>query len=503
VLAACSAADPAVLHFTCDLARAPGAPRVAVALWVSNAVELLALPGALAEAVPLALVPVILEAVRSSKNPDLQSAGYMALAALAAKATLAPRVVATLLELLPRYAARDAPAAALLALAALCHYQHPASLPSAALDALLRLRTLPAALGAAAAEADVRALAALALTALVRRAVAAPAEGAAALSTLKALLAALPDGAVDVAALAGAITDACGELALSDGPGTAEQDTAVAQLRAILRGLAQRHAAEMDAFIGARLRQARGGGGGARGRCAASDSESGSESSSEEEEEEEEERARTLEFLSHTFAGTAHAPVAEGGTTLLLALEHPEASVRLAAVAAAKSSLESGQCAAPTPLAAALLARARDADAEVALAALGWERLAAHAPPAELHAALADLAGPGAPFNRWEPAPAGRAPAAVRGKVREAALRAAGHGLAHTHPETAGEVAELLLGHLLSNGASGRARRQGVAAVKLAANLEHPLLRGLKARAGRGPRPRLVLSGHAASLTPY
>ena len=47
---------------------------------------------------------MILEAVRSSKTPDFQAAGYMVLSAMASKATLSPAAVSSNpYTLLPRY----------------------------------------------------------------------------------------------------------------------------------------------------------------------------------------------------------------------------------------------------------------------------------------------------------------------------------------------------------------------------------------------------------------
>jgi hypothetical protein len=46
-----------------------------------------------------------------------------------------------------------------------------------------------------------------------------------------------------------------------------------------------------------------------------------------EDEEEEAQRDWLLRFLSKTFHGTRHCPVEEGGTTLLLALEHPAQAI--------------------------------------------------------------------------------------------------------------------------------------------------------------------------------
>jgi hypothetical protein len=50
-------------------------------------------------------------------------------------------------------------------------------------------------------------------------------------------------------------------------------------------------------------------------------------SGSEDEEEEAQQRDWLLRFLSKTFHGTRHCPVEEGGTTLLLALEHPAQAI--------------------------------------------------------------------------------------------------------------------------------------------------------------------------------
>jgi len=79
VLAACCAADRAVLTFICDLAKEAGAPRVALGLFVGTCVELLTTMRKVPEEINLAIFPVLLEGLRSASSDDLQARMFPAL----------------------------------------------------------------------------------------------------------------------------------------------------------------------------------------------------------------------------------------------------------------------------------------------------------------------------------------------------------------------------------------------------------------------------------------
>ena len=170
VLASCCASDRAVLTFVCDLAKESGAPRVTLGLFVGTCVELLMTIRKVPEDMMLAIFPVLLEGLRSPNANDLQASAYMVLAALVNKATLSPEVLKTVLEIIPKYANREAPLPSLLMLVSVCHYQRPSALSEPALQAVLKMRDLAAMLAQIASKVDARHFAALLAPALVRKA---------------------------------------------------------------------------------------------------------------------------------------------------------------------------------------------------------------------------------------------------------------------------------------------------------------------------------------------
>ncbi len=91
--------------------------------------------------------------------------------------------------------------------------------------------------------------------------------------------------------------------------------------------MGNRYPEGMDSYITAQLSQKEK----IRKTMAQGDESEEEEGTSGSEDEEEEavaqQRDWLLRFLSKTFHGTRHCPVEEGGTTLLLALEHPAQAI--------------------------------------------------------------------------------------------------------------------------------------------------------------------------------
>jgi hypothetical protein len=173
-----------------------------------------------------------------------------------------------------------------------------------------------------------------------------------------------------------------------------------------------------------------------------------------------------IRFLSKTFHGTRHCPVETeaGGTTLLLALEHPACAVRVAALE--RLSLTVNAQAPPSFLAQALLRRIQDDEPAVALAALSWDKLMTVVPGEPLLRALSAAAEGG--NRQWTNPSQGAA-------LQEQALRVMATSLIEHHPEFVDEVAKVLLRHLM---VYAKTRRRNMLALKLSASVAHPLFVG-------------------------
>jgi len=469
VLASCCAADRAVLTFICELAKEPGAPRVVLGLFVSTCVELLATQRKVPEDMTLAIFPVLLEGLRSSTSTELQAAAYMVLATLVKKATLAPEVLKTVLEIIPKYASREAPMPALLLLVAVCHYQRPATLSEAAIQSILRMRDLASKLAEVAKEVDASHLTSLLVPALVRKA---PTDNKC-LADLRAIVAEVPLGAALVQLIARELTRMCRRLHSSRerGLSSPREHPGVQQLAQVLCEVANRYPSQMDAFITGQLSSKKGAD--AMQQDDDSDEESSGEGSSDEDEGaapakyKGAERDWLMSFLAKTFHGTRHSPVEEAGTTLLLALEHPAQAVRLAAINRLGKTIKAE--APPSFLAEALLRRIEDDEAAVALAALSWDKLASVVPAEPLVRALSAVADAESGKHRMATASDGAA-------VREQALRVLASPLLEQHPHLVDHATKVLLRHII---VYPKSRRRNTLALKLAAAVSHPLLRGL------------------------
>lgn len=464
VLAACCAADRAVLTFICDLAKEPGAPRVSLGLFVGTCVELLTTARKVPEDMTLAIFPVLLEGLRSSTSADLQASAYMVLSSLVKRVTLGAEVLKTVLEIIPKYANREAPLPSLLVLVAVCHYQRPKVLPEKSLPWILRMQSLASLLAQVAKEVDASHVTSLLLPVLVRSA---PTDKQC-LDDLKSLVAQVPLDARLVALLARELTLMCRKLhnVKEKGISLPREHPGVQHLGQVLCELGNRYPEHMDAFISTQLK----GGAGSK--------EDGDDDDSEEEESSDDEDDATakfkgaqrdwlVQFLSKTFHGTRHCPVEEGGTTLLLALEHPAPAVRLAAVSRLSKTV-SGD-APPDFLAEALLRRIDDDDAGVALAALSWDKLVNIVAPDLLVRALSAAADGKGGKRQWANPAEGAA-------LQEQALRVLATSLLEHHPHLAVHVAKVLLRHMM---VYPKSRRRNALALKLAAAVSHPLFAGL------------------------
>ncbi len=369
VLAGQCAADRAVLTFVCDLAKEPGAPRVSLGLFVGTCVELLTTTRKVPEDMTLAIFPVLLEGLRSADANNFQASAYMVLASLIKKVTLSPEVLKTVTEIIPKYASRENPLPSVLLLVTVCHYQRPTSLPAPALQAVLRMRELASMLAHVSKEVEASCFIRLLLPALVRQA----ATEKKSMADLRALVAQVPQDLQQVELMAREITDMCRKLHANKEPRGASprEHPGVQQLGQVLCEIGNRYPEHMDAFISAQLSS--------KNAAAGEDEESDdSEESSSDDEKSESAPATAkfngvhrewlMRFLSKTFHGTRHCPVEteEGGTTLLLALEHPAFAVRVAALE--RLSLTVNAQAPPSFLAQALLRRIQDDEPAVALA---------------------------------------------------------------------------------------------------------------------------------------
>eukprot|EP00741_Cyanophora_paradoxa_P024508 tig00022075_g23663.t1 len=302
------------------------------------------------------VLPLVIDGLRASGNADFQCAAYMILGAIATRAPLDAKGVATLGELLAKHAPQDAAdsPAALTCLVLLCEFAGLAP----ALAALSARHAIGAFLGPFLAHlvehcyrhANYRALLRELAEGLPAAALRPHAEAAAA--AVLARHAAGEGGAGRTRRSRGAPPTA--RLPLPE-----ELDRAIAS--ALGAGAAPPPPAGQE-----------GGGGGALGGPQAAAG-----------------RERVFELVRGTLAGTRHEPVAGGaGTTLLLALEHPEAGVRLAALERVPEDPAPGDAEA---LGSALLRRAADEEPRVARRALRHPALARLCKPDDL---LAALAGP-------------------------------------------------------------------------------------------------------------
>ena len=468
VLANQCASDRAVLTFICDLAKEPAAPRVSLGLFVGTCVELLTTARKVPEDMTLAIFPVLLEGIRSSDAHDLQASAYMVLASLVKKVTLAPEVRKTVVEIIPKYANRENPLPALLVLVAVCHYQQPTSITEPAIQSILRMRDLASLLAQIAKEVDASHLISLLVPALVRRA----STEKKSLADLRALISEVPLDTHLVQLIAREVTDMCRQLHNSKEKGISSprEHPGVQQLAQVLCEVGNRYAAEMDAFISGQLSS--------KSRAGDIDEDAQGEDESDGEESSDEEdgapakykgaqRDWLLGFLSRTFHGTRHCPVEEGGTTLLLALQHPAPAVRLAAVSRLSKTVSAQ--APPAFLADALLQRIDDDDAGVALAALAWDKLVAVVPTEPLVRALS-AAADGKSSKRQLATPAQAA------ALQEQALRVLATTVLEQQPELSDDVAKVLLRHLL---VYAKTRRRNTLALKLTSSVAHPLFSGV------------------------
>ena len=467
VLAGQCAADRAVLTFVCDLAKEPGAPRVSLGLFVGTCVELLTTTRKVPEDMTLAIFPVLLDGLRSADANNFQASAYMVLASLIKKVTLSPEVLKTVTEIIPKYASRENPLPSLLLLVTVCHYQRPTSLPAPALQAVLRMRELASMLAQVSKEVDASCLIRLLLPSLVRQA----ATEKKSLADLRALVAQVSHDLQQVELMAREITDVCRKLHANKEPRGASprEHPGVQQLGQVLCEIGNRYPEHMDAFISAQLSS--------KNAAAGEDEESDdSEESCVDEEKSESAHATAkfkgvhrewlIRFLSKTFHGTRHCPVETeaGGTTLLLALEHPACAVRVAALE--RLSLTVNAQAPPSFLAQALLRRIQDDEPAVALAALSWDKLMTVVPGEPLLRALSAAAEGG--NRQWTNPSQGAA-------LQEQALRVMATSLIEHHPEFVDEVAKVLLRHLM---VYAKTRRRNMLALKLSASVAHPLFVG-------------------------
>lgn len=132
VLAQCCSKDMSVLQFICNLARAQNAGRSAVNLFLSACAEILSSDATVTDQLSITIMPTILDGLRATKRPDMQSATYMVCGLLARKAKLSPEATDTLLRMIAQYASKGDPAPAILSLAAVCHFQRPQELSAEA-----------------------------------------------------------------------------------------------------------------------------------------------------------------------------------------------------------------------------------------------------------------------------------------------------------------------------------------------------------------------------------
>lgn len=388
----------------------------------------------------IALMPTLLEGLRSSKRPDLQAACYMVTSMLARRCSLSPEATDTLIRMLAQHAPRPDPSSALLALLALCHFQRPSELSEEAFAAIQKLPGLPALLRSASVSADMSGLLACLLPAMAGDV----ADGGSS-KALHEIITTVPVGPL-VPGLASVAIQECVALAsASSKPSSSAEFKEEQELCRLLRTLALQYPAEMDEVITKHL--------------AAGDD--GVEALDHE---------QTMRLLSATFRGTRHAPVAEAGTTLLLALEHPAPAVRQAAIAQLATHDEGSK---GGYAGGALLRRVLDENEGVALAALGLASLASRTEPEELFAALKTASPPqGGSF-----ASPGDAPPGSSTRVNEEALRVMVTCLLPAGgPELAGEVAAHLLSHCL---AAKTSRKLNLLSLKLSASVHHPACAGL------------------------
>ena len=96
----------------------------------------------------------------------------------------------------------------------------------------------------------------------------------------------------------------------------------------LLRSLDLRYPAALDAAVDAALRAAAGGGAGPAASTGAADDTAGDQQQGQPAGEAERRRRQLLGVLGEAFDGTARGPLAEAGTTVLLAAEAPSAAVR-------------------------------------------------------------------------------------------------------------------------------------------------------------------------------
>ena len=173
-----------------------------------------------------------------------------------------------------------------------------------------------------------------------------------------------------------------------------------------------------------------------------------------------------LPFLSKTFHGTRHCPVPEGGTTLLLAMEHPAQAVRLAAVSRISEMVDTDFP--PQYLAEALLRRIEHDDAAVAFQVLSWDKLVAVVPADALFRVLSSVADGlcGKCTSSGESA-----------AVQEQALKVLASPFLDRYPNLADHVATVLMRHML---VYAKTRRRNVFALKLAAEVPIPAFVGLR-----------------------
>ena len=469
VLASRCAADRAVLTFICDHAKEPLATRVSLNLFVSTCIEICNTSRKVPEGTTLAILPVLLEGLRASSSNDLQASAYMVLAALVKRVTLSAEVLKTVVAIIPTYANRDAPLPSLLVLASVCHHQRPDSLSDAALQSIVRLQDLASLLAKVAAVVDSSHLISLLAPALVRSA----AVDQKSLADLRALLANVELDKSLVHLIARTLTRTCRifhsqkERALS----SSREDPGVQQLGQVLCDLGNCYPEMMDDFIGAQLC----GRVGVQARDkqieGSSDSESDEVGSSDEDEGAANKRKSAQEewllpFLSKTFHGTRHCPVPEGGTTLLLAMEHPAQAVRLAAVSRISEMVDTDL---PPPyLAEALLRRIEHDDAAVAFEVLSFDKLVAVVPADALFRVLSSAAD-GLCGKRTSP---GESTA-----VQEQALKVLASPFLDRYPNLADRVATVLMRHML---VYAKTRRRNTLALKLAAEVPIPTFMGLR-----------------------
>ncbi|KAJ3091113.1 HEAT repeat-containing protein 1 [Quaeritorhiza haematococci] len=359
-------ADPALMNVMCEMVLATVEANITnKPLWtfftctVAHYISATSEPNEDAIRVLLACV---LKALSIQLHPELQAAMYMLLGQLCSSAQLQPEVIADILDKITLRAAGPLEPLALMAILTVCQSQRAEKIPSLppnALSRIVQFRDLEKSIAEMAVSFDVEPF----LRPFVLGLVSSCSDPNSDNTTHHNLLANLVQTESFPNALVSTICNTTID-AFLETKSTDAKSVVADRMGKLLNILQLRHPQELDRAIEDRLKNtSRKGNKGKKMHRA------------------------LYEFISSTFKGTLHEPLADANTTLFMSLQHSSASVRLMAVDRLKEILattseDQSQATDVTTLSIedVILGKLKDDSEQVLMSVLSMDNLASHVP---------------------------------------------------------------------------------------------------------------------------